>query len=241
MKKKIIIAICIILALGMAAAAIWYFGFELPEQQRREEHARLVQMYRDNKMAIFNEENQLYEDGEVDVAFIGDSLTDMYDVKRFYPQYLVSNRGIGGDTSFDLEGRLQASLYDLQPKVVVMLIGGNNPYTMLENYEQIVISMKEHLPHSEIVLISMTSMGGEHWGRHNQQAAFNNVRIKMIAQKHDCIYVDMFSPLLNPETNEIYEEYTIDGGHLTEIGYEVFTKTVTPAIEAALEKRENNL
>ena len=77
-------------------------------------------------MEIYIEENATYEDYEVDIAFIGDSLTDGYDVKAYYPDFLVSNRGIGGDTTFDLEGRIQVSLYDLKPKVVVMLIGNSN-------------------------------------------------------------------------------------------------------------------
>lgn len=66
----------------------------------------------------------------MDVAFIGYSLTDRYDLEEYYPQYVTANRGINGDTTFDIEKRLQISLYNLKPKVAVMLIGVNNPDTM---------------------------------------------------------------------------------------------------------------
>ena len=102
-------------------------------------------------MAVYEAENEEYADYEVDVAFLGDSLTDMYDVKTYYPQYLVSNRGIGGDTTFDLENRLQASVYDLKPKVAVMLIGANNFDTMFDNYERILMGLDEHLPNPKII------------------------------------------------------------------------------------------
>ena len=237
MKKKIITTICIILALTTIVGSVYLFGFYIPEQKERAELMAAVQLYIDNKIDMYEKENATLAPGEMDVAFIGDSLTDGYDVVRHYPDYKVTNRGIGGDTTFRVEERLQVSLYDIQPKVVVMLIGANNMDTMFENYEQIIISMKENMPNTEIILVSLTAMGGEHWGRKNQLACYNNVKIKLLAEKHDCIYVDLYSAQFNVETGEIYEEYTTDGGHQTEEGYKIFTDTITPAIEEALKKR----
>ena len=193
----------------------------------------LVEEYRQNKLDIYLEENSTYADFEVDVAFLGDSLTDGYNVKEYYPQYLVSNRGIGGDTTFDLEKRIQISLYDLKPKVAVMLIGANNFKTMFDNYENILNGFKENVPNTKIILLSLTSMSGE-WGKNNQLAAYNNVKIKMLASKYGFEYVDLYSPLLNLETGEIYAEYTTDGGHLTSQGYEVLTEIITPVIDKQL-------
>ncbi|MBR3879114.1 MAG: hypothetical protein IKJ24_03215 [Clostridia bacterium] len=203
-------------------------------KSEEDEWAEKVAEYRANKMAIFESENAQYADNEVDVAFLGDSLTDGYDVAAYYPQYTVSNRGIGGDTTLDLEGRLKASVYDLKPKVAVMLIGANNFDTMMENYENILRGFVENLPNTRIILLSLTSMGGEHWGKNNQIAAYNNVKIKLLAEKYSFEYVDLYSPLLNLEDGEIYDEYTTDGGHLTAQGYEVLTREITPAIERQL-------
>lgn len=185
-------------------------------------------------MTFYEEENQKYADYEVDAAFLGDSLTDGYDLQKFYPQYTVANRGIGGDTTVDLEGRLKTSVYDLKPKVAIMLIGANNPDSMFDNYENILIGLKNNLPKTKIILLSMTSMGGEHWGKHNKTAAYNNVKIKLLAEKYGFEFVDLYSPLLNLEDGEIYDEYTTDGGHLTDKGYEVLTREITPVLEAQL-------
>lgn len=48
--------------------------------------------------------------------------------------------------------------------------------------------------------------------------------------------MDLYSPLMNLETGEIYPEYTVDGGHLTEKGYEVVTARVTPVLEELLKR-----
>ncbi len=200
-----------------------------------------IEEYRNGKMAAYELENSRYGDYEVDAAFIGDSLTDGYDVKSYYPDLTVSNRGIGGDTTFDVEKRLKVSLYELKPKVVLMLIGANNFATMFDNYEQLLIGMKENLPNTKIILLSLTSMSGE-WGKNNQLAAYNNVKIKLLAEKYSFAYVDLYSALLNLESGEIFPEYTTDGGHLTSLGYEVLTEVITPELERQLEiwKSENS-
>ena len=194
---------------------------------------RQILEYRENKFALYAEENSRYEDFEVDAAFLGDSLTDGYDLERYYPQYVVSNRGIGGETTTGLEQRLSLSLYELKPKVAVMLIGANNMDSMFDNYESILKGFKENAPNTKIILLSLTSMSGE-WGKKNQLAAYNNVKIKMLAEKYGFAFVDLYSALMNLETGEIYPEYTTDGGHLTAEGYRVFTDTLTPFIESQL-------
>ena len=192
-----------------------------------------IAIYRASKINDYVAQNEKYADYEVDVAFLGDSLTDGYDVATYYPQYLVVNRGIGGDTTVGLEERMQVSLYDLKPKVAVMLIGANNMDEMFSNYENILKGFVEKLPNTKIILLSLTSMSGE-WGRKNQLAAYNNVKIKMLAEKYGFGYVDLYSALLNLETGEIFDEYTTDGGHLTPLGYTVLTEKITPAIDQAI-------
>ena len=218
-----IVGLCVLLA-AVIAGGVWFFGFALPKRKQQEEQMRIVQEYRANKRALYQQENEQYADYEVEVAFIGDSLTDGYDLAKYYPQYITANRGIGGDTTYDLESRLQVSVYDLKPQVVVMLIGANNMDTMLENYEDILRGLQENLPNTKVVVLSLTAMGGEHWGRKNQLAAYNNVSIKLLAQKYGFTFVDLFAALYDVSIGEVYEGYTVDGGHFTHEGYVVGTQ-----------------
>ena len=234
-KKRFWIPLCAIL-LATLALAILYFAKILTEKREEEKLQEAVRAYRDAKLEQYERENAEYDDYEVDVAFIGDSLTDGYDLAKYYPQYVTANRGIGGDTTFGLEERLQVSLYDLKPKVVVMLIGANNMDSMFQNYESILQSLQENLPESKIVLLSLTAMGGEHWGPKNQLAAYNNVSIKLLAQKYNFTFVDLYSALYDVSIGEVYEGYTIDGGHFTHEGYTVVTAQITPVLKELLGK-----
>lgn len=234
MKKKIIIislitAICLAL-IGLAA---WYFGFILPQVQKEAALQEAAREYYAGKLKQYEKENRQYGDYEVDVAFLGDSLTDGYDLKKYYPQYVTANRGIGGETTIGLEERLKISVYDLKPKVAVMLIGANNMDTMFENYENLLIGLRDNLPDTEIVLLSLTAMGDE-WGKKNQLAAYNNVKIKILAEKYGFEFIDLYTPLLDGTTGEVYEGYTVDGGHFTPKGYRIVTEQITPVLKRIL-------
>ena len=231
----LLLGICVI-ALVLIVGLILYLAVFLPKQRENETHKRQVQQYRQAKTEQYIRENEAYGDYEVEVAFLGDSLTDLYDVAAYYPQYVTVNRGIGGDTTFDLEERLQVSVYNLKPQAAVLLIGANNVDTMMDNYEDILAGLKTNLPNTKVVVLSLTAMGGDHWGSKNQQAAYNNVSIKLLAEKYGFAFVDLFTPLYDVSTGEVYEGYTVDGGHLTPRGYEVVTAQITPVLETLLGK-----
>jgi len=234
MKKKTLIVIIIaVLCLALIGLATWYFGFYRPQKEKENQQLQAKQAYYDAKLEQYKDENQRYADYEVDVAFLGDSLTDAYDLKKYYPQYLTANRGIGGETTFGLEQRLQISVYDLKPKVAVMLIGVNNIGSMFDNYESILVGFRDNLPDTEIVLLSLTAMGDE-WGKKNQLAAYNNVKIKLLAEKYGYTFIDLYSALMDVSTGEVYEGYTVDGGHFTPTGYEAVTAQITPILEELL-------
>lgn len=234
MKKKIILILGILLGIAAVCGTLYYFFVARPAIEEKEAQKQLIAQYYADKLARYQQENEAYADYEVDVAFLGDSLTDGCDLSVYYPQYKTANRGIGGETTMGLQERMQVSAYDLKPKVVVMLIGGNNLYTMFENYESILKGLQTNLPDTKIILVSLTSMGRD-WAHKNTQAAYNNVKIRLLAEQYGFAYVDVFSPLLDMQTNEIRAEYTTDGAHLTHLGYEVLRDAITPAIDAALD------
>jgi lysophospholipase L1-like esterase len=233
LKKHWVKLLIAFICLFLAVVLIIHFAVIFPAAKERRELDEAVRKYYAEKLLKYEQENATYGDYEVDVAFIGDSLTDGYDLEKYYPQYLTSNRGIGGETTYGLKERIQVSVYDLKPKVVVMLIGANNMDTMMQDYESLIVGLKENLPESEVVVLSLTAMGDE-WGRKNQLAAYNNVSIELLAKKHGCYFVDLFSPLYDVEIGQVYDGYTVDGGHFTPKGYEVVTAQITPVLQEIL-------
>ncbi len=238
MKKRNIIIIISVAALLLAAiiwALVYYFAVKLPDVRKREEELRKYNEFYASELERFASENELYEDYEVDVAFIGDSLTAGCDIARYYPEYLALNRGIGGDTTHGLEDRLAVSVLDLVPKVCVMLIGGNNMDTMFENYEDILIAFKENIPDTKIILVSHAPTSQSITDR-NKTFTYNNVKVKLLAEKYGYEFVDIYTPLFDLEAGEMKAEYTTDGAHFTHEAYEIVSGLIKSAIDKVLVK-----
>ena len=233
-NRTLAIAVGIASILIFVATCLTLFGFYLDDLEEDAERERLFKEYVEYKITLYESENEMYDDFEVDVAFLGDSLTDGCDISRYYPDVAAVNRGIGGDTTFGLEERMDVSLYDLKPKVAVILIGGNNLYSMLDNYEELILGIRDNSPRTEILICSLTSMGMD-WGHKNQIAAYNNVFLERLAMKHDCAFVDLYTPLFDENTGEIRTEYTSDGAHLTHAGYEVVSGKIRPILSTLLD------
>ncbi len=234
-KKIIVFIVLALLVIASAAGAIYYFAVKLPEAKAKEEQMKKYMEFYAQQLELYADENELYADLEVDVAFIGDSLTAGYDVKSHYPEYLVTNRAIGGETTHGLKDRLAVSVLELKPKICVMLIGGNNPDTMFDDYEDMLITFNEQMPDTKIVLISHAPTSGQHWGPRNEKFAYNNVKIKLLAEKYGHEFVDIYSPMLDLETGAMNEIYTVDGAHFTAAGYDVYTAQLKPVIDRLLQ------
>lgn len=236
MKKKtkiIILCVCALLAVGGIVAA----SIVLPRYIKDQKLKKLTEEYYNMKVASFEKENPTLSGA--DVVFLGDSLTDGCDLNKYYPLYTTVNRGISGDTTDGLLNRLKVSAYDVEPTGVVLLIGVNDisrgvkPNDLSDNYEKIITGLKENLPDTIIIWCSMTALGGKS-AKYNDTVIICNQKIKLLAEKHGCVFVDLFTPLCDVETREIKEEYTVDGTHLTDAGYQVVSREVKKALEEYL-------
>ena len=183
--------------------------------------------YYNQKIATYESENKSLSN--VDVAFIGDSITDGYDIKNYYPQLNAVNRGIGGDTTTGVLNRLKVSLYDISPKVIVMCIGGNNLDSMMENYDDILQGIKDNLPSSKVIVCSLYPTAYVFSDR-NEQILSINSQLKTLTQHFNYTYYDMYSVMVDSETKQFDLDYTSDGLHPNKLAYEKITEVLTPVI-----------
>lgn len=226
-KGKFIVFLALITVAALAAAY-----FLLPMLIKMQEEKNFFKEYYDAKVIEFGEENKNISN--VDIAFVGDSITDGYEAHgSAYSEYSVAWRGIGGDTTFGLYDRLEVSLYAVNPKVVVLLIGINNIDTMFENYESVIADICEKLPSTSLIVQSLHPTSGGFSDR-NERILAANRRIEQLSSKYGFTYVDVHSALVDENTGEYSSAYTDDGLHPNEKGYEKITETLLPVIEQAL-------
>ena len=58
--------------------------------------------------------------------------------------------------------------------------------------------------------------------------------VKALADKYGCEFVDTFTYLLDHESNVLRADYTYDGLHFVDAGYEVITAQIRPVLDRLL-------
>ena len=198
--------------------------------------------YYDMKCEAFRVQNTNLEEGQV--VFIGDSITDLCVLDRFYADipFAVYNRGIGGDTTGGVLKRLQVSLYDIKPSRVVLMIGTNDVNGKIENgeildtYRRIVEEIRKNLPDTKLYCMSIIpqNLQLEEYTEINVAESLEkiialNPEIKKIAEENGAKYLDLF-PLLADNNNRLIEKYSDDGIHLNDAGFAVWTSLIKPEL-----------
>ncbi len=166
------------------------------------------------------------------IVFVGDSITQDFNVYEYFPQYIVYNRGIGGDTSKGVLGRLNESVFDLKPKKVFLNIGTNDLDLINDGLDAIFSRIKkvcEKIQESddnlELYFISIypvnpnvTTTPGK---RTNKDIKALNERIQSIKGLK---YINLYDLLLKDEN--LNPDYTIEGLHMNQNGYEVIKNEI---------------
>lgn len=162
-------------------------------------------------------------------VFVGDSITEQFDFRKWLPRRRVINRGIGGDKIggwryYGVLDRLECSVFRLRPARVYLLIGINDMLywdtpdaEMRKGYAALLDAIRAGAPDTRLVVQSLLPLTGEWSGAERRVREFNRFLQDLTAEKgvrfwdiHDS-FCDMHGFLR--------EEFTNDGLHLTPAGY----------------------
>jgi lysophospholipase L1-like esterase len=181
------------------------------------------------------------------VVFYGDSITELYDIDRFYPEIKTKyNSGVGGFTSETLLWIIDEGVIKYNPKLVVLGVGTNDlgnatmrsPRDISYNIQELIRMISNNLEGVEIIVLSVHPCDEESNGpkagkvlRSNRIIKALNEEIELICKRFDNVtFKNVFDVLYNKESGNIYDEYTTDGLHLTEKAYIRLTEEIKPLI-----------
>lgn len=173
------------------------------------------------------------------IVFFGDSITDFYDLNKYYKGYNVVNSGISGNTTQDLLDNIKDRVYIYNPTKVFILIGTNDLVEsnrtneeIVENIEKIVNGIKENRPKAKIYVESIYPVNNTDnkkvvhsttKTRSNKRIKKINILIKEMCKDNNIEYINLYDELVDKDGN-LNIDYTKDGLHMSEEGYEVITK-----------------
>ena len=188
-----------------------------------------------NKVKISNIKEQ-----DENIVFFGDSITEGYNVKEFFEEYNVVNSGISGNKTEDLINRIESDLYDYNPSLVIIQIGTNDlrenikDKDIIKNIKTIIKEIKKNRKKANILIESIyplnRDMDKEYWSDinpeyNNKHITIVNKKLKELCKKEHIKYIDIYSSLLDKNSN-LKEIYSKEGLHLNDLGYYKVTKII---------------
>lgn len=174
------------------------------------------------------------------IVFLGDSITWMYDLAKYYPNRKVINSGVDGEFTDGVLENMDSRVYKYNPSKVFILIGTNDIYKgktideITENVDKIVKNIKKNRPYCQIYLESLYPINATNNEKIHMDMVKNrtnkfikqiNKKYKIIAKENNITYIDMYSKLLDDNGN-LNIDYTKEGLHLVDEGYDVVTKEI---------------
>ena len=186
--------------------------------------------------------------GENRVVFMGDSITQGWDLEKFFPGKPYINRGISGQTSTQMLLRFRQDVIDLKPKVVVILAGTND---IAENTgpmppsqtEGDIVSMAQlgRANGIRVVLCSVLPSVRFPWHPQVANVASKIVEVnrwlKAYAATHGYVYVDYYSAMKDSDGG-LPPNLSRDGVHPLPAGFAIMSPLAQAGIDKALKKKD---
>lgn len=201
---------------------------------------------------------QAPQTGKPRVVFLGDSITDFWRLNEYFPERDFVNRGISGQITEQMLGRIKADVLDLNPAAVVILGGVNDlnrgvPVSVIENNYQLIADLVE-AHNIKVIFASVLPVSDYH---KDQNPAWENtvhrppilIRalnewLKSYCSQKNYRYLDYYSAVVDPD-GFLKTDFSDDGLHPNGAAYramapaalEAIDKTVSPAPQQKPKKR----
>jgi lysophospholipase L1-like esterase len=189
----------------------------------------------------FLNRNQLFETYKMDSAatvFLGNSLTQNFELAELFPAHRLYNRGIAGDKIADILLRLEPIIAAKPAKIFIEMgtndLGfGHGTDTIMARYTKLLKILQTECPHTAMYVQSIlptatsSAMLPNYCGPKVQASILElNQRLKTYCQQKNIIFINLYPSFASQDL--LKPEYTIDGVHLTGQGYLLWRNLLLP-------------
>jgi lysophospholipase L1-like esterase len=183
---------------------------------------------------------EIAKKGDVDVLFLGDSITDAWRNKAAEPTWKktfeplkAANFGIGGDRTQHVLWRIENGELEppMKPKLIVLMIGTNNsaadPSDKIASGVEKIVSTARQKTDAKVLLLAVFPRGETPEKAAKQREVIKGVndRIKKLDDGKNIRFLDIADQFINPD-GTISKEIMPDYLHLSKEGYERWAKAI---------------
>ena len=178
------------------------------------------------------------------VVFLGDSITDYWRLNEYFPDRDFVNRGISGQITGQMLGRLKTDVLDLHPVAAVILAGTNDlarqiPLTAIEN-NYLMIADLLSANRIKVVFASVLPVSDYH---RDQSPSFERTKdrpplfisalnewIERLCSQRGYTYLDYFHAMVD-SAGQMQADLSDDGLHPNPKGYRIMAPLALEAVQ----------
>ncbi len=180
--------------------------------------------------------NQLFE-AELDTAskgsivFLGNSITEGFDLAFYFPQHSTINRGIVGDHLDGLIQRLNNSASALKPEKLFLMIGINDigdqrsDEYLKSMFTVLIDTLITELPETKIYLHSILPTTARWKNCPPDQIKRMNDFLTLMAIEKNLVFINLY-PYFLIDTQYLNPALTRDGLHPNQAGYDLWAEKI---------------
>jgi lysophospholipase L1-like esterase len=197
-------------------------------------------------------------DIEVDLCFIGDSITHFWELNAYFKNYgLVINRGIGGDIVENVYRRLTADVIQLKPKIAVISVGVNNTWFLdelvmnkssNENIENLSIKNLEKMLDYYQKIINLAKVNNQKicitsilptrsLKLRNEYIVQINLALKELCVKERISYIDYHQSMVDSDGVTLKGGLDFDTIHPHVVGYNIMAQKLIEKLDYIVSKK----
>lgn len=177
---------------------------------------------------------------EKQVIMLGNSLTQGGEWDKYFPIQQPVNRGIAGDNTLGMLGRLHEIIAAKPYKLFIMAgindisLGRSNDKIMT-GIKSMVYQVQEGSPDTKIYIQSLLPINNDNnryrrMLKKEKQIEKLNKELKKFCKEAGITFIDIYPALLSGK-RKLNAEYTGDGLHLTDKGYAIWAEQIRSYIE----------
>jgi lysophospholipase L1-like esterase len=199
--------------------------------------AVLAQKPFEEEIIAFRQEDSLRFPGKNKILFLGSSSIRLWaDLQNDFPDRPIINRGFGGSTFEDVLLFKDDLLKPYQPRQVVIycgendLAGGAEPQKVYDNFRSLFSYIRRLSPKTHVLFISIKpSPSRKHIFEKVKET--NSMIRSFLEKQQRAAFVDIFTPMLNPDGTFREELFVEDRLHMNRKGYDIWKKAIKPYLK----------
>ena len=178
--------------------------------------------YWQKRTALFKEEAKTMDTSKV--VFLGNSITEGFELEKFFSESKPVNRGISGDHIDGLLARFDDSVLKLKPSKLFVMIGindigvGDSDSLIQSNYQKLLRLILKSLPNTRVYIQSILPTTAIWANCPVKKIQRTNKFVQEFSTRFGFTWIDLYSKFATKD-GYLIDDYTIDGLHLNSKGY----------------------